>query len=134
MKRFLIVLMALCLTGCVTLQIKDDAEINAIAEIAVRRIAYQLALKEPEKVDYLISKADEILNAADNIDAVKPLLITGLRYAAEKYAGDPLIADDLVSLLKLFRVDFDSVDIDMDRGEVRTLLVLVQALKQGLKG
>jgi hypothetical protein len=129
---FLILVLSL-MAGCSTLQIKDDTELTPLGEIAARRIGHQVALKDPAKVTYLIEKCDEILNAATDIDAAKPLLMAALRYAADKYTGDPLIADDLISILKYYRINIANPVIDLDSGEVRTLMAFIRAFRAGLK-
>lgn len=118
------------MAGCATLQIKDDSEINAIAEIIARRVAYQVSLKDPGKVEYLKQEIDKILNT--DIENIEPLLLEAIRYASAHYTGDPLLAEDIISLAKLFRIDLSAPVIDLDRGEIRTFFALVKAFRIGL--
>jgi hypothetical protein len=130
MKTVFLLMVCFLLAGCTTLQIKDDSEINPLAVIAARRIAHNAAIKDPDKVEYLKEKTDEILSA--KIEDAKPLLLEAIRYASAHYTGDPMLAEDIISLAGLFRVDLTAPDIDWDIGELRTFYALVRAFRTGL--
>jgi hypothetical protein len=136
MENLVMVLMLVCLIsflgeGCVTIQVKDDTAIDGVTEIIARRIAVNVAAKEPDKIQYLREKCDEIL-AAD-VEKSYPLIQTAIRYAAEKYTGDSLLYDDVLSLLKLFGVTPDVPDINLDMGELRTLRNAIAVFRKTLR-
>lgn len=117
-------------TGCVTLQVKNDDAMNGLTEIIVRRIAVNVAKREPDKVAYLKEKCDEIL--AVGIDESAPLIQAAARYAVQRYTGDPLLYDDIMSMFKLFGVTPDVPEINPDMGELRTLRNAIAVFRKAL--
>lgn len=133
MKRLIVLMaMVILLPGCViTMQVKGDDEVTGITEIIARRIGHKVARNESiEKIQYLKEKCDEILEA--DIEDSYPLIENALRYATTQYTGDPLLYDDVMSLCKLFGVDMQAPDIDLDMGELRTFRAGVKAFRKML--
>lgn len=117
-------------TGCVTLQVKDDAATNGLTEIIARRIAVNVAKTEPDKVAYLKEKCDEILAAG--VDESAPLIQAAARYAVQRYTGDPLLYEDIMSMFKLFGVTPDVPEFNPDMGKLRTLRNAISVFRKAL--
>lgn len=132
MKYAIMVSLSVCMffTGCVTLQVKSDEAMNGLTEIIVRRIAVNVAKTEPEKMQYLKEKCDEIL--AVGIEDSAPLLQEAARYAVNRYTGDPLLYDDIMSMFKLFGVTPDVPEINPDMGDLRTLRNAIAVFRKAL--
>lgn len=125
----LVMVIAAC-QGCVTLQVKSDEAMNGITEIVARRVAVNVAKAEPDKVQYLKEKCDEILSVG--LEESAPLLQAAVKYAMQRYTGDPLLYDDILSLMKLFGVTPDVPEINPDMGELRTLRNAVAVFRKAL--
>lgn len=132
MKYAIMVSLSVCMffTGCVTLQVKNDEAMNGITEIIARRIAVNVAQTEPDRVQYLKEKCDEILSVG--LEESAPLLQEAARYAVNRYIGDPLLYDDIMSMFKLFGVTPDVPDINLDMGELRTLRNAMAVFRKAL--
>lgn len=126
----MLVMVILVCQGCVTLQVKSDEAMNGITEIVARRVAVNVAKAEPDKVQYLKEKCDEILSVG--IEESAPLLQEAARYAVNRYIGDPLLYDDIMSMFKLFGVTPDVPEINPDMGELRTLRNAVAVFRKAL--
>src|SRR4030042_3296517 len=114
---FIVTLLCLVmtLTGCFGMQIKGDPELSAVAEIAARRIGYLVAQNENANLETIRKYCDYLLIQDD--ETVQKMALHGLRYLATKYTGDPLVADDLVTILKLLGIDLSVHDINLDWGD-----------------
>lgn len=118
-------------TGNVTgLQIKSDSQIQAIAEIAARRLGYQISLKEAVNKDTIL----KYINQMESMDdaQVQTLALYGMRYISTKYTGDPLLADDLMSIIKLLGIDLSVQKLNLDGGDIKTLKAIILAFKSGM--
>lgn len=132
MKYAIMVSLSVCMffTGCVTLQVKNDEAMNGITEIIARRIAVNVAQTEPDRVQHLKEKCDEILSAG--IDESAPLIQEAARYAVRRYTGDPHLYDDIMSMMKLFGVTPDMPEFNPDMGELRTLRNAIAVFRKAL--
>ncbi|MCK9281953.1 MAG: hypothetical protein M0P71_15115 [Melioribacteraceae bacterium] len=136
MKRLsvLFILLAMfCLTGCLStgMQIKGDSELSAVAEIAARRIGFFVAQNEKANIETITKYVDLLLTQDD--DQLQAMALYGLRYLSTKYTGDPLLADDLLTVMRLLGVDLSLDEIDLDGGDLKTLRVFAEAFRKGLK-
>lgn len=123
MRKFLLIALVtfftLTASGCLTMQIKGDEQLNPIVEITARRVANGIAKNSPDKVNYIIKECDKILSV--DIEDGIPLMTTAIKYAVDKYTNDPLLFKDIMSLAKFYGVDLKDPEIDLDLGDVRSL-------------
>ena len=135
MKNVLMIIVMcfmMMLSGCSFWQIKTTPEINAIAEIAARRIGVYVAQNENTNIATINKYCDQALKA-DSAN-LEEMTLFGLRYLADKYTGDKLLADDLVSVMKLLGVNLEDETMGLDMGEIATLRAIITAFQTGLNG
>ena len=127
-------LIMLCFTGCsFTMpkwQVLGDEELNPIAEITARRIGWFVAKNENTNIETINKYCNKLTETSTA--EINEMTLFGLRYLADKYAGDPMIADDLMSLVKLLGIDLTTGGISIDPGKERILKAVIQAFQKGL--
>lgn len=111
-------------------QVIGDEELNPIAEMAARRIGQAIA--KNANVETINNYCNDIINEDISDSDMQALTLTGLRYLADKYAHDPMLADDLISIIKLLGVDLKAPELDLDRGKIRLLKALITAFQTGI--
>lgn len=132
MKKYIMIVMCiLCmlLSSCkiTQMQIKGDEELNPLIEIATRRIAYKIINNEPDKIDYLISKCDEILK--EDIKDNYGLIESGFKYVLKRFSNDVTLQDDIISLAKYYGVKLKEPTIELDIGERRSLQKMTEVFR-----
>ncbi len=136
MKRktslLLVMAMVIGLVACVTNpQVKE-----VVTEIAARRLAQHIAQTHPELVIPGTVICDKILGT-NNKTIAQALLDEAISQATGKIAGgDPLLAKDIKSLVKLVNVDLSGgwvrdLNIDTSGFDMINLKIVAQAIKDG---
>ena len=113
-------------------QAGDDENLQVVAEIAARRLGVAFAQKEPELVNKVSEYCDTMLDQEDG--RISAMMLYGLRYLSAKYTGDPLLADDLVSIARLLGINLTQADAVLDESRLAPARVVIAAFQTGLKG
>ena len=123
----LVVSIALLLTGCIGLQISEPTE-EQLAKTAIgiagRRVAVQLAQKEPDAVDPIKKLCQKIL-AAEDVSVSSVLLGTVLDFVPTEGVENELLKRDIAELMDLIVVQDEAMEKYIDH-------VLVQTAAQAL--
>lgn len=115
----------------VKIQVVGDEQINPFLKIATRRITDKIIERNPDKLEYIRQKCDEIL--ATNIKDSEPILIDAVKYAVENFSDDPELTDDITSLIKFYGIDVAAIEIDLDMGQTRKLMDSIRRVRDKLK-
>lgn len=132
MKRLLCVLcLMFCLTGCVTLQIKNDAEVLSPTGFIVDSMASYIRIKYAPHIDTYLSLSDKVINADTDAMAREAYRVwIGVLCEGIK---DPFLQDRAKAILNSFEVDING-DPDLDMGALRVARELVEKFRKGLEG
>lgn len=130
---FCILLVMAMMAGCATMGTQqdgvDDPQI-IIAEILARRIGAAVAAQDPDGVPQAIAFCDALMGLEDA--EVGGMMVYGLQYVSAKYTDDPLLADDLISVLKLLGLDLAQPDVALDGNKLGLARATIAAFKTGL--
>lgn len=123
---FLAVLM-LAFPGCGSITISDDTQ-DVLITVAARRLAYHAGQKYPAiiKPGLAFTKAAIHLNAGE----VGPAFEDAIEWMETELGGDPLLAEDLESVLSL--IDFDP-GVVVDSVTLHKIRVGIVAFEAGLE-
>jgi hypothetical protein len=125
MKKLLLILTGvILLTGCATFDLNDSQEVAI--EIVARRIAYHVSLNNPDIIEPGIQYCNKALRVNDGPILVS-MIQTGISYLEPKLADDPLLVQDLASLLKLINLDIDEATGSFDIGQLHFIVRAFQA-------
>lgn len=118
--------------GCTTTPERLDKETTiAIAEIVSRRAGAYIAQKNPYLVNTAVQYCETLLE--QDQDDINAMLLHGLRFLSDKYTGDPLIADDLVSIIKLLGINLEVPEFSLDDEQFVLVKAMVKAFMVGLQ-
>ena len=129
----MVLLMVFGLVACDT----TPQVVEAITEIAARRLAQHLAFTHPELVIPGTVLCDQILGENDE-GLANALLDQAINKSIGKIAGtDPLLRKDIKSILKLVNLDLtggwiNEVGVDTSKFDMVNLKLVAQAIKDGL--
>jgi hypothetical protein len=142
-KKIILILIMVLLTGVMSGCVTTPEQQEVFTEIAARRLAQHIAQTHPELVIPGTLICDQILGTDNKITA-QELLDKAIDQAIGKIAGgDPLLAKDIKSIIKLLNVDLtgdwlNAIGIDAEIGvdtsdfDMKNLKIVAQAVKDGL--
>lgn len=133
MKRILLITICLMLTSCsmIDFQVKDDTQLVAIASFAVQDLARHVVKNHPKDVDGYINYCDAIL-ALEDKDTIEEYFNYGVDRLIERNVSNPVTLMSLTAVRSMFTIDVDTNKLDLDSGDIKTVLSLVTVFKESL--
>ena len=123
MKYALILILAITLCGCASIEINKEAE-DVLIKSAARTLGYKTAQKFPDEKTVAIAFIDVLLVTED--EGLDPIIDQGLKYLVMRYAKDPLLQANLMDLKGMVKIETGEYDI----GKVR---MAAAAFREGLE-
>ena len=122
------------LTGCITIETGGDTA-GALVEVGARRVAYHIAVANPEIIDPALAMATSVDMAMENPDQadLKALLYQVFNYVNSEFVkDDPLLVYEIESLCEIIRIDVTQPIIELDEDQLKYLQRAVNGFKIGL--
>lgn len=138
MKKLLIVLISLCLTGCVTgkssfpVQIKSNNEVLSSVGFVARAAATYVKLKYASEVKLYLDLAEQVLNA--DTDAMLEEKVQIFMNELVSKIKDPEGRVIAQAFLNSFEVDIDTSEIIFDPGARQTAKDAIKIFRDILEG